>query len=170
MEVVREASAGEIETHLVQLGSGNHHDNLMRVAEHPERYLVELTLADFNNLIFLQIPGLMKIVPRDHDRRLVAVAARALSLAAPERCLTSNWDLRLVSERFRACGLSSHEAPLPPLLIRDVRGDSERQWAANGWYLQDGSHRGLGYCMAILAGEIEFSGQTAFCVTTRTLA
>ena len=55
---------------------------------------------------------------------------------------------------------------LPALVLRDTRS-SECHWAPNGWYLQDGSHRALAYCMTILAGEIQYFQQLAFCATSK---
>jgi hypothetical protein len=163
--MIRPATIDEIEAHLRALGAGNHEDNMKIVREFPRHYLLTLAEPDFQSLVFLQMRTLSKIVPMDSDRRLAAVARRASQLPPTEGNLGSNWDIAATVKRFREThpGRSCH---LPEFVLRDTRG-SERQWAADGWYLQDGSHRALAYCMAIAAGEMQYSPQPAFCATSR---
>jgi hypothetical protein len=163
--MIRPATVAEIEKHLRALGAGNHEDNMKIVRDFPHHYLLTLAEQDFQSLVFLQTQTLSRIVPPDSDRRLAAVARRASQLPPTEANLGSNWDISATVTRFRDAyrGQPCH---LPPFVLRDTRG-SERQWTADGWYLQDGSHRALAYCMAILAGEMQYSPQQAFCATSR---
>ena len=163
--MIRHATIDEIEAHLRALGAGNHEDNMKIVREFPRHYLLTLTESDFQNLVFLQTRTLSKLVPPDSDRRLAAVARRASRLLPAEANLGSNWDITATVTRFRDA-YPSPSCDLPAFVLRDTRG-SERQWAAEGWYLQDGSHRALAYCMAIVAGEMQYSPQLAFCATSR---
>ena len=163
--MIRRAIIDEIEMHLLALGAGNHEDNMKIVGEFPRHYLLTLAEPDFQSLVFLQTPTLSKIVPPDSDRRVAAVARRASRLPPPEANLGSNWDISATFTRFRDAYLGQ-PCHLPAFVLRDTRG-SERQWAADGWYLQDGSHRALAYCMAIVAGEMQYSPQQAFCATSR---
>lgn len=149
----------EIERHLADLGSGNHADNLARVREHAFRYLVELTVEELLGLVFLQSASTAEIAPQGADRRLRAVALRAVDLG-PKR-LAPNWDLAQIRERC-----ASAPRPLPPLLLRDARG-SERDHRGT-WYLQDGCHRGLAVAMAVVEGEA-FTGLNAYVASHRQL-
>jgi hypothetical protein len=163
--MIRRATIDEIEAHLRALGGGNHEDNMKIVREFPRHYFLTLVEPDFQSLVFLQTRTLSKIVPAHSDRRLVAVARRASQLSPTEANLGTNWNIAVTVRDFREMypGRSCH---LPALVLRDTRG-SERQWIADGWYLQDGSHRALAYCMAIVAGEMQYSPQPAFCATSR---
>jgi hypothetical protein len=168
--MIRTATVQQIEEHLISLGGGNHDDNMARVREYPRHYLISLTEQQFRDLVFLQNPTTAKITPHNSDRRLVAVAQRALELPRPESKLGPNWDIAANFDRFRQA-ISRESVPeLPALLLRDLRGSSESRWSPGGWYLQDGSHRALSYCMAILAGELDFITQSAYCATSMQLA
>jgi len=165
--MLRRATIDEIEAHLRALGAGNHEDNMQIVREFPRHYLLSLAESDFQSLVFLQTRALSKIVPAGLDRRLGAVARRASELPPREMNLGSNWDISATVDLFRGryVGQPCH---LPALLLRDIRG-SERQWAEDGWYLQDGSHRALAYCMTMVSGEMQYASQWAFCATHRHL-
>jgi hypothetical protein len=164
--MMRGATIDEIEAHLLSLGAGNQEDNMKVIREFPCHYLLTLAEQDFMDLVFLQTPTLSKIVPTDSDRRLNAVARRASQLSPTDAKLGGNWDIASTLSRFRASYLRQPECRLPAFVLRDARG-SECDWAAEGWYLQDGSHRALAYCMVILTGEMRYSPQLAFCATSR---
>jgi hypothetical protein len=164
--MIRRATIDEIEEHLLRLDGGNHEDNMKIVREFPRHYLLTLAEQDFMDLVFLQRKALSKIVPTDSDRRLRAVAQRASQLSPPETNLGSNWDIATTVSRFRESYLRQPNLQLPALVLRDTHG-SECQWSADGWYLQDGSHRALAYCVMILTGEMQYCSQLAFCATSR---
>lgn len=163
--MIRRTTIDEIEAHLRALGAGNHEDNMKIVREFPRHYLLTLTEPDFRSLVFLQTRKLSKIVPQGLDRRLEAVARRASQLPPPEARLGGNWDIAETVARFRRA-YAGRSCEMPAFLLRDTRG-SEGHWAEDGWYLQDGSHRALAYCMAIDASEMQYSPQPAFCATSR---
>jgi hypothetical protein len=156
----------EIETHLKSLGAGNHLDNMKVVRSFPNHYLLSLEKEEFMDLIFLQSHEVAKIVPSETDRRLRVVAQHARGLSAIESRLSGNWNILANLSRLQKSILHDLALPLPAFLLRDVRG-SESCWS-NGWYLQDGSHRALAYCMMILAGEVNYRCQLAFCATSKT--
>jgi hypothetical protein len=164
--IIRSATIEEIAEHLVKLGAGNHDDNMRTVRAFPRHFLLSLDEQAFMDLVFLQIPTLGKIVPSGSDRRLRAVAQRASRLLPAENHLGSNWDLAAMLARFRKSDFRQPDFRLPPFVLRDTR-DSERIWPRAGWYLQDGSHRALAYCMTVLHGEIQYSPQLAFCATSK---
>lgn len=165
--MMRSATVREIEDHLVKLGGGNHSDNMTQTTVFPHHYLLYLNEVEFMNLVFLQIPALSEIAPAGHDRRLRAVAKRASTLGQGKMNLGGNWNIEEALTQFettfefRAQGFS-----LPALLLRDTRG-SEAQWSPDAWYLQDGSHRALVYCMKILSRETQYQPQPAFCATCK---
>lgn len=160
------ATIEEIIKHLTELGAGNHPDNVANIHALPRYYLISLAEDEFMDLVFLQTETLSKIVPADADRRLKAVAQRASELPPTETNLGSNWDIAAMLARFRQTDYRQRNYRLPALVLRDTRS-SECHWAPNGWYLQDGSHRALAYCMTILAGEIQYFQQLAFCATSK---
>lgn len=166
--MTRLVSVGEIENHLHELGGGNHADNMAVVRDFPRHYLFTLTEQDFMNLVFLQNKEVSKIAPPDTDRRLKAVAQRAHNLPSSEASLSSNWNISDIVAQFKQSDFREPDFQLRAFLLRDVRS-SESSWSPNGWYLQDGSHRALAYCMAILAGEVGYRPQFAYCATSRTL-
>jgi len=156
----------EIETHLKSLGAGNHLDNIKVVSSFPNHYLLSLEKEEFMDLIFLQSREVAKIVPPETDRRLRVVAHRAGGLPATESRLSGNWDILANLARLKKSILHDLSLALPAFVLRDVRG-SESRWSKS-WYLQDGSHRALAYCMMILAGEVNYQCQLAFCATSKT--
>jgi hypothetical protein len=164
--MARRTTIEEIEAHLLSLRGGNHEDNMKVVRHFPRHYSLLLAEHDFMDLVFLQTKTLSKIAPAESDRRLRAVAQRASQLSPTESNLGRNWDIAASLERFRASYLSQSDCHLPDFVLRDPRG-SERDWAPDGWYLQDGSHRALAYCITILTGEMQYSPQRAFCATSR---
>lgn len=164
--MIRPATIAEIEDHLIKLGGGNHPDNMATIQAFPRHYLLSLAEQEFMDLVFLATPKLSKIVPSDSDRRLRAVAQRASQLLPTETNLGSNWDIAATLARFRDSDFQQPDFRLSAFVLRDTR-DSERRWTSDGWYLQDGSHRALAYCMMILAGQIQYSSQLAFCATSK---
>lgn len=164
----RSATVSEIEDHLLKLGGGNHEDNVARITEYPRHYLISLTDQAFLDLVFMESRTVCKIVPPDSDRRLKAVAQRALNLSPTDTNLGGNWDIASIRIRFEGSNFRDPNFRLPALVLRDTR-DSETRWSPDGWYLQDGCHRALGYCMAILAGDAEFRPQLAFCATSKNI-
>lgn len=150
----------EIERLLIELGSGNHFDNMRVISRYSRFYRMEaISEAEFFGLVFLQNREVAAIAPPGEDRRLRAVAHRALQHMS-ER-FSDNWDIASIRQRFSLAAL-----PLPPLVLRDTL-DSERQHGE--WYLQDGSHRALAYAMAVLNKEASFTPQIAYCATQREL-
>lgn len=166
MLVVRSVAVREIEDHLVKLGGGNHSDNLVQIKRYPRHYLLRLTEADFMSLIFLQTAALRRIAPVGHDRRLQAVAERVRLLSPDAMNLGSNWNLGAMLSRFEHVSIRAKHLCLSSLLVRDARGE-ENRWSPDGWYLQDGSHRALAYCVKIVSQELPYQPQLAFCATLR---
>jgi hypothetical protein len=166
MHALRSAEIKEIEQHLIELGSGNHSDNLAQVRAFPRHYLVRLTEEEFMQVVFLQTRAISKIAPAGHDRRLRAVATRATALTDDEMNLGGNWNIRETLIRLEQYDFRAEGFSLPALLLRDTRG-SESDWAPQGWYLQDGSHRALAYCVKIVSQETRYQPQSAFCATLR---
>jgi hypothetical protein len=166
--MIRSATIEEIERHLISLGGGNHVDNMKVIRKFPRHYQMSLTETELNELVFLQRSTVSKIVPPNSDRRLKAVAQRARELSPTEATLGSNWDITVLITRFRQFSLSEPKIHLPALVLRDTHG-TESDWSPGGWYLQDGSHRALAYCMMILAGEMEYQEQLVFCATFKQL-
>jgi hypothetical protein len=163
---MRPATLREIEDNLIDLGGGNHPDNMAQVRAFPRHYLLYLTEDQFMELVFLQIPTLSKIAPDGQDRRLRAVANRATILNADEMNLGGNWNIHETLTRLKQSDLGADGFSLGGLLLRDTRG-SEASWAPDGWYLQDGSHRALAYCMKILSRETQYQPQPTFCATCK---
>lgn len=149
----------DIEAHLVALGGGNHRDNMVQVRAHARHYLLELSTEELLDVVFLQTDGVIELAPRGGDRRLRAVARRAMALGS--RRLGPNWDLGEIRGRYAA---ATH--PLPALLLRDARG-SECDHGGT-WYLQDGCHRALAQAIAIIEGK-PLHGQDAYVATNRHL-
>lgn len=147
-------TAAEIEQHLLRLGGGNHDDNMGVVLSFQEYCLVELSLEDFRELVFLQTSVVFPICRPGEDRRIAEVASRALK--APKQ-LGPNWDLDKIRDRTRTA-LDSGQ-PIESLLIRETN-KAEKPFGL--WYLQDGSHRGLGYAMAILSANLPYVPITAY--------
>lgn len=168
MTALRHAAVAEIEEHLVSLGKGNHEDNMKQVADAPNHYLVELSEHEFRNLVFLQTRTVATIAPTGEDRRLESVAHRALKLSEDQRVLGPNWDIRSIVEKTLFWLGGPDRGVLPALLVRDTKG-GEKKLPLCEWYLQDGSHRALGYMMAVVSGQTDYRPQLAYCATTRDL-
>lgn len=164
MKTIREASIFEIEHHLVDLGSGNHVDNMEQVSEAPRHLLVELSEEDFRSLIFVESEEVASIMPLGRDRRLEMVVARAIGLPKEHRALSENWNIDHIEQATNKWLTERNSSQLPTLLLRDLR-DGEKQWAQNGWYLQDGAHRSLGFLMAVMRGLTNYEPQQAYCAT-----
>ncbi len=162
-KVIRAADISEVDQELLMLGGGNHADNMKVFSDFLQHYLVELSEEEFLGLILLQSKEVSVICPSGQDRRLRAVAARAVS--STERKLSNNWDLDLVSKRTEEY-LSTPNTKFGPLFLRDARGLECKHGA---WYLQDGSHRALGYAIALTSRQTRYEPLRAFCATQRSL-
>lgn len=157
--IVREkATLQQIESLLVDLGSGNHEDNLRVLRAYSRYYLVELTEAEFMNLVFLQNDHVSKICPRGEDRALRTVSQRALQLR--NSILHANWNLAEVENRTRDHLQSGSD--IRPIVLRPAC-PSERCYG--DWYIQDGSHTALGYAMALTSGETTYAPVSAYIAT-----
>jgi hypothetical protein len=162
--VIRTAKISEIDRELLMLGGGNHTDNMKVLGNFPNHYLVELSEDEFLRLIFLQSKEIYAICPPGQDRGLKAVAARAIS--STQRKFSNNWDLDLISKRTEEF-LQKSNKTFCPISLRDAHG-SECKYGS--WYLQDGSHRALGYAIALISGQATYEVVRAFCATQQHLA
>jgi hypothetical protein len=157
MKIVEQLPLGVVERHLLDLGAGNHSDNMQRLARFAHHYLVSLDEDEFFGLVFLQCDEVLSIAPRGFDRRLRTVAQRAITLGQPK--LSDNWDLTKNLYRMRE-KLNVSENLQQPLAICEAR-DGEQQFGP--FYLQDGSHRALARATLMLLNEAAFERQIAFC-------
>jgi hypothetical protein len=146
--LLRKSNIGEIESQLDLFGRGNHTDNMRVLREFSRFYIVELDESEFINLIFLQNEHVLEICPPGKDRKLKAVALRALKVKNP--VLHANWDLGHVAARTEEALASP---PLRALVLRPTRSSEVKY---GDWYIQDGSHTALGYAMALLSGKSKF--------------
>jgi hypothetical protein len=136
---------------------------MKQVESFAHHWLVELTEEEFFGVVFLQSDEVLRICPRGEDRTLRRVAMRTIEHGQPK--LSDNWNLAENLTRARenlATGL-----PLSELLLREVRGN-EREYGK--WYLQDGSHRALGYATLIVLGEGAYKPQRAYCCMSKDVA
>lgn len=163
MKIVKKADIKEIEQELRKLGGGNHDDNMKALNKFPNHYLVELSESDFLEVVFLQSKEVSLICPSGQNRRLKAVAERAK--LSTRRKPSENWDLDQIMELTGKL-LRSPKADMGPIFLRDAQG-SECQYGR--WYLQDGSHRALGYAIALITKETTYSPIQAYCATQKTL-
>ena len=154
---IRLISLDEIEGHLSRLGRGNHCDNLKRLQRFAYFGSVTLGEAEFLNLVFLQNGEVARIVPERQDRKLRSVAQRAINLGQPR--LSDNWDLAENLDRMRN-KLGNRGGRLEPLVLCEAR-DGEEMYGH--WYIQDGSHRALGYATLLLLKEVCYDDQEAYC-------
>lgn len=164
MRMIREATAEEIDQHLKRLGGGNHSDNMTIVSRVKKYSLVELSEEDFSQLVFLQSDAVIRICPRGGNRCLYEVAFRALEVAEP-RQLGPDWNLEEIVQK--TAEFLAGQRPAETLLIREAT-QGEKQFGP--WYLQDGSHRALGYAMAIVGSGIPYEPWLAYsCAEEATL-
>jgi len=164
VHVIRAATVEEIEAHLVAMGAGNHPDNMKHILRFPRHYFVELGESEFGSLVFLQTRTVSAICPAGEDRCLRVVAGRAVS--SPQRQLGGNWDLDAILVKSRSFVAASERVMhLPALVLREA--ESERQYGP--WYLQDGSHRALGYSMLMCSGDAKYHAQLAYVATNAAL-
>ena len=151
----------EVVQHLLRMGAGNHGDNVRVLEQFTHVFLTELSEQEFLDLVFLQTSPLEMICPRGADRRLKAVATRALTISQPR--LGANWDLDDVRQRTEDA--LRFAQGFQALLLREAK-HSELNHGI--WYLQDGSHRALGYSIAFLGGRISYTAVTAYVCTSQT--
>lgn len=165
MEIVGAVKWPVIEQHLIDLGAGNHKDNVENLRPFPNFYQIELAKEEFLNLVFLAIPTLEPIVPKYEDRRLIAVAKRAVNAMAEGANVNydNNWNLEVLIKIFNEKYNHEGQIILPELVIRDTR-NSEKYFNAE-WYIQDGCHRALAYAIAIEKGDLSYSPQKVYCAT-----
>src|SRR5215467_7863443 len=109
----RRSTFDEIQRHLIELGAGNHPDNLKSLCPFAKYYLISLSEPEFFNLVFLQNPEVTKISPSGEDRRLRSVALRALEIG--EIKLSDNWDLGRIRQRIQSDNPGKHGFLLPAL-------------------------------------------------------
>jgi len=91
MEIIRQSDFDEVIKYLEDLGSFNYKDTQKNLGAYSYYYFVRITEDEFWSLVFLQITEVLQIAPKDHDRRLRAVAERAVMLGNIR--LSVNWDL-----------------------------------------------------------------------------
>lgn len=167
--IISRSSRQEIKAHLENLGGGNQEDNIRNTSALPNYYLIRLSEDEFFNLIFLQNDEVVDIAPRGEDRRLRAVAGRALRLYdSGDTDLSENWNLEGILKRLKKEHPKKTGFELSPLLLRDARG-SERSHHGGRWYIQDGCHRALAYAMVLLREDLTYQSQRAFCATASVL-
>ena len=159
--MIEKSNSTTIEKHLLNLGGGNHDDNMRQVAGFECHWLVQLTKEEFFGLVFLQTDNLLSICPRGHDRTLRAVAERANRLGPPN--LGPNWDLSENLRRMREL-TTSGRVTFQPLLILESRPNEVNY---GPFYLQDGSHRALAYAMLVMLGEVPYQDRLAYCSMNR---
>jgi hypothetical protein len=157
MIMIEQIGLEVVENHLLQLGAGNHRDNMTRLRRFECHCSMALTEEEFYRLVFLQNDEVLRIAPRGYDRTLRAVAERAISLEQPR--LSANWDLAENLRRMRE-KLSKENFVQEPLVICEAR-DGEQQHGP--FYLQDGSHRALACATLVLLNERKYERQIAFC-------
>lgn len=159
------ATLEQVEKHLFLLGGGNHPDNMRRLAAFPNFFLMELEEGDFWDLVFLQNEDVLLLAPRGSDRRLRAVAVRALRIR--EAVLSPNWSLPRIANHTMAQNPERPGFSLQPLILRDASVSERHNGGA--WYIQDGSHRALGYARAVLWFDVPYQNQLAYCATVSQL-
>jgi hypothetical protein len=164
MKILRTASFLEIILHMQGLGGGNQSDNEQSISGFQSYFLGELSETEFFGLVFLASNQVHSLVPSCADRRLLAVAERAIQLCHPQ--LSDNWDLNANLMKFHARWHGREDIDLPALVLRDAR-NSELPWGK--WYLQDGGHRAIAYATLLLSHELEYHAQLAFCATQYSL-
>ncbi len=161
MRIIEQVDLEVVERHLSDLGMGNQADNMQRLERFRYHYLVSLTEDEFFGLVFLQNREVLRIAPRGFDRRLRAVAQRAINCGQPR--LSDNWDLTENLRRMRE-RLKYSESPQQSLVICEARNGEER---FGPFYLQDGSHRALARATLMLLNEAPFAQEIAFCSVDR---
>jgi hypothetical protein len=162
VRLIEPATLKEIEMFLLDLGGGNHEDNMNALRGFPRYFLVELSEVDFFSLVFLQNNHVLPICPRGADRSLRSVAERALKIDSPH--LHVNWNLAEVIRQTQEHLVA--DMPIRPLVLRDAR-QSELQYGQ--FYIQDGCHTALGYAMVILSDNSSYFPPHAYLATRHEL-
>lgn len=160
MRVLRVVDRAELGRFLES--QGNRDDNLAQLRAHAHVDEVELDECDFVGLVFMQTSAVWLIAPRGVSRRLIEVARRAGVLPQEALALAPNWDLRVCTDKCRDVVRKGND--LGHLFIRESR-EGEAQHGP--WYLQDGSHRALGFALGLLAREWDYVPIRAFRVSGR---
>lgn len=167
MRVKSQISYDEIEAFLEELGNFNVEDTRKSLSELQYFYRVLLDEDEFLSLVFLSNPEVRIIVPHNADRRLRAVAERAIQNIDAER-MSENWHIAEIFSHTSDMASSRTLYEFKPLVIRDLRR-SEVHIPSAFKYLHDGSHRSLGLAMLILMGKVEFVPVSAYLATNQHL-
>ncbi len=162
MQFIREATKDEIETYLKSLGGGNHTDNMKQLGGEISLCLFLLDESEFMSLVFLSNTSIKKLMETNSNRKLGEIARVAINSKMEK--LGANWNLKKVYEKTEQFLQISETNELPPILLRDARGSECKH---GDWYLQDGSHRALGYAMAIHKDLTNYTHQYAYIATNR---
>jgi len=164
MKIIKPVTKSIIESHLIEVGDGNQKDNFEQISIYQNYYLAQLTKEDFLSLVFLEIEPTKALIKKANSRQLakIAVAANNENL----QYLGPNWDLSKIILNTEKLVQSKNGFDLPALLIRPSR-NGELSFGA--WYLQDGSHRSLGYAMKIVSNLLEYRPIKTYLVTNEIL-
>lgn len=164
MKTIKTVTKSLIEAHLLELGGGNQIDNLEQISMFQKHYLVELSKEEFLSLVFLEIDPTRILIKKANSRQLSQIAIIANNQS--QRILGSNWDLSEIILKTEEKWLADENYDLPALLIRPSRND-ERNFG--DWYLQDGSHRSLGYAMKLVNNSSVYRPIKAYLATNEDL-
>lgn len=160
MKIIKKVTPNTIGNHLLSLGGGNHLDNMDQVNKYTFHYKIEMSETEFNNLVFLETDTTKKLIELANSRNLSAISAEAVELN--EKVLGANWDLEKIVNDAMEMLKSSGGYNLNLPLLRPTK-NSECDYG--NWYLQDGSHRSLGYSMLINQNETSYLPQCAYIIT-----
>ena len=106
-----------------------------------------------------------EIIYKANSRTLKNVAKVANTLKGKK--LDDNWDLAtIINLTEKSLSSSQNSLKFPPILLRPSR---EGEIRYGDWYLQDGSHRALGYAMLLLDALVEYNIQEAYILTDKEL-
>jgi len=158
MKTIKTVTNIAIEQHLKKIGGGNHKDNMEQVLKYKHCLLVELSESDFFNLVFLDIAQTKQLIDRAGSRKLADIASVANN--HPVTNLGLNWDLADIITKTNNFARDNQE--MPAILLRPAQGN---ECKFGQWYLQDGSHRSLGYAMALKNKSLVYKPIKAFFVT-----
>ncbi|MFA6981299.1 MAG: hypothetical protein WC209_18375 [Ignavibacteriaceae bacterium] len=165
MRIIKKVTIDEIEKHLLLLGGGNHPDNMKQVYEFQNRYLAELTKDDYLNLVFLDSPSTKELIQIAKIRTLKKMGEAANTLNGKK--LGTNWDLtKIISDTKIFLETTQGLVKFPAFLLRSSKNDESK---LGDWYLQDGSHRALGYAMYLLDNTVDYTIQQTYIVADKEL-
>lgn len=125
MILIQQVGLEVIEAHLPKLGGKNHDDNINRLRRFDHHCSVSLNQDEFLGLVFLQNDEVVRISPRGGDRKIRAVANRAIGLGQPT--LSDHWNLAKNLELMRDAPQWEHfSGAIDDLRIQRWRGSA---WA-----------------------------------------